>query len=561
MNHHKTDASEREVNIVVRKSLKICGCTAGILLTATVLQAASNIRMNGPQSPMPEGRLGRPAEAISGDPTGQFLVAAWEILQGTCGGSFGGKCTPPKTPGVTAVGYSADGGKTWTEIGAPYLGGDAMTSGRPWLDRGGADNQTYFLTSRAASVAAAPPAPMNKAGGGTPGGANQAGVLIYRGRFKDGVFSWTDQHLLVPSRPELDLLRSPSILAAKDGSGKVWIAVSTLVGVCGRRGSSGGQISVYRSADEGKTWEGPALVSPDESPDTPDPKDPRCGRTGAIQILPSMALGPQGELYVTWQHGPTILESSPRYFLNHKTTIEVARSLDGGRSFTTPIDVALVDSMRENAPVGYSKNTMNDVPRIAVATNGPHRGRVYVTYTTAVQEALSFDNFQLLTSSQVYLIYSDDKGQSWSRPGPLGPPVPPEGLKRFWPTVAVHDSGAVDVVYMESQEKQVTPDPNDVECKIKMVVDVVREGKASSLIDVWAARSADGGATFAPPLRVTSETTNWCKVAYDYDTTQFANFGDVLGIYTAGDRTFVVWPDGRNGVPDAYFAELPPPRK
>jgi hypothetical protein len=69
-------------------------------------------------------------------------------------------------------------------------------------------------------------------------------------------------------------------------------------------------------------------------------------------------------------------------------------------------------------------------------------------------------------------------------------------------------------------------------------------------------RSTDGGATFSAPVRVNSETTNWCKVKFDYSTTQFANFGDILGLHTTGARTFVVWPDGRDGVPDAYFAEL-----
>jgi hypothetical protein len=528
-----------------------------VLALGAVVPAAAqqkvgpNIKLNGPQAAMPQGRLGRPGEAVASDAGGRFLVAAWETMQGTCGGSFTGACTPPKVPGLTAIGYSADGGKTWTEMGPPDLGGDVITSGRPWLDRGGADGQTFFLTSRAASAQ-----PAGTGMDATPGGANQSGLVFYRGRFANGALTWTDQHLFTPARPDLDLLRSSSVLAAKDGSGKVWVAFSTLLGVCGRRGTGLGQISVYRSADEGKTWEAPVVVSPDETPDTPDPKDPHCGTTGAVQILPSMALGPGGELYVAWQHGPTLLGYNPAFTMNNKTSIKVARSLDGGRSFSAPMTVALVDSMRRNPPVAYSKNTMNDVPRIAVATAGPHRGRIYVTYTTAVHEAPSFDNIQSLVSSQVYLLWSDDQAVSWSAPVPLAAPVPPTGVKRFWPTVAVRDNGAVDVVYLESQDKQITKDPDDIECKIEMVNKIPRDGKASSLMDLWWVQSVDGGATFGRPVRVSSQTSNWCKVAFDYETTQFANFGDVLGLATAGDRAFAVWPDGRNGVPDAYFAEL-----
>jgi BNR/Asp-box repeat len=348
------------------------------------------------------------------------------------------------------------------------------------------------------------------------------------------------------------------VLAAKDGSGKVWVAISNLVGICNRPGGSGGQIEVFRSTDDGKTWEGPVIVSPEEfrENEKADPKDPLCGNKGAIQILPSMALGLKGEIYLTWQHGPTLLSLDPLE-LDHKTGIRFARSLDGGKTFSAPQELALVNSMRENPPVGYSKTTHNDLARIAVAPGGAHKGRVYVTYTTAVKEIGGPDTQQFDVSSQVYLVYSDDQGTTWSKPVPLGSEVPPTGVKRFWPTIAVRNDGDIDVIYMESLEKQVTPDPNDVECKILTVVSGrQRDGKLSSLSDIYWVRSTDGGATFAPPVRVTTETTNWCKVKYDQETTQYANFGDVLGIWTTGDRTFAVWPDGRNGVPDAYFAEL-----
>jgi BNR/Asp-box repeat len=547
------------------KPKSVWGGAACAVLLATSLHAAAsapakpaqvevNVKMNGPQSPMPEGRLGRPADAIATDPSGKLMVAAWETLQGTCGGSFGGACKAPNPPGVTAYGYSTDGGKTWIDAGAPYLEGDTMTSGRPWLDRGGVDNQTFFLMSRAAAVKPV------ETKGYTPGGGNQVGILLYRGRFKDGKFTWIDQHLFKP-QTKLSILRSPSVLAAKDGSGRVWVAISNLVGICNRPGGSGGQIEVFRSADEGKTWEGPVIVSPEEfrENEKADPNDVNCGNKGAIQILPSMALGTKNEIYITWQHGPTLLSLDPLE-LDHKTGIRFARSLDGGKTFSAPQELALVNSMRENPPVGYSKTTHNDLARIAVATGGAHKGRVYVTYTTAVKEIGGPDTQQRDVSSQVYLVYSDDQGTTWSKPVPLASEVPPTGVKRFWPTIAVRNDGTLDIVYMESLEKQVTPDPDDVECKILTVVGKqVRQGKLSSLSDIYWVQSTDGGASFHPPIRVTTETTNWCNVKYDQETTQFANFGDVLGIWTTGDRTFAVWPDGRNGIPDAYFAELKVP--
>ncbi len=524
------------------------GCT---LLAITVVQAGSpppaiaNRRMNAPQAAMPNGRLGRPGEAIAADPTGTLLVAAWENLQGTCGPPFGAACTPPRAPGITACGTSADGGRTWTDAGAPFLPGDVMTSGHPWLDRGGADNRTFFLVSRARSTAAT-------AADATPGGSGQVGLVFYRGRFKGGVFTWTDQHPFSPHRAQ-DLLRSPSLFAAKDGSGKVYVTLSNLRGVCNRPGTSSGQIEMLRSADEGKTWEGPVVVSPDDTLDTVNPRDRRCGSDGTYQVQSTGGLGPHGEIYVVWQFGPKVIDPYFPVKTHHTLSVRFARSLDGGGTFSKPQDLVKINAMREDPPVGYSKYVINDGPRMAVGGNG----RIYVTYATAAREVETPYEKQSVVSTQAYLLSSDDGGATWSAPRPLAPPEPPTGVKRFWPSVAVRDSGALDIVYMESQEKAVNGAPGGIDCTQPLTDGGPRKGGVSSLVDVYWVQSTDGGASFSAPVRVTSETSDWCKVAFDKEGTQFGNFGDFIGITTAGNRAFAVWPDGRNGVPDAYFAELP----
>jgi hypothetical protein len=537
------------------KMRRIFACWAGCaLLAITVVQAGSpapaiaNLRMNAPQAAMPKGRLGRPAEAIAADPTGTLLVAAWETMQGTCGQPFGAACTPPPAPGITAFGTSADGGRTWTDAGAPFLPGDVMTSGHPWLDTGGVDNRTFFLVSRARSTAATAP-------DYTPGGSGQVGLVFYRGRFKDGVLTWSDQHPFSPRRAQ-DLLRSPSLFAAKDGSGKVYVTLSNLRGVCNRPGTSSGQIEMLRSADEGKTWEGPVIVGPDDTLDTVNPKDPRCGSDGTYQVQSTGGLGPHGEIYVAWQFGPKVINPFFPVKTNHTLSVRFARSLDGGATFSKPQDLVKINAMREDPPVGYSKYVINDGPRLAVGAVGGH-GRIYVTYAAAAREVETPYAEQSVVSTQAYLIYSDDRGATWSTPRPLAPPEPPTGIKRFWPSVAVRNDGAVDVVYLESQEKPVNGAPGGIDCTEPLTDGGPRKGGASSLVDVYWVQSTDGGASFGAPVRVTSETSNWCKVAFDKEGTQFGNFGDFIGITTAGDRAFAVWPDGRNGVPDAYFAELP----
>ncbi|HZF08614.1 MAG TPA: sialidase family protein [Thermoanaerobaculia bacterium] len=516
----------------------------GAVVPAASAEAPWNVRMNAPQLSRPHGLLGRLGVAITGDEEGQNLVAAWETFSGSCGPAWKTPCPPPATPGLTGIGYSTDGGRTWVDIGSPLPVDGAFTSGHAWLDRGGADRATYFLVSRARSVA-----------------TNQLiGTLVYRGRFDHGAFTWLGGHLFVPDQPG-DQQRSQSILAAKDGSGLVFVAISNLRGLCGYPGHGAGQIEVVRSPDSGVTWEKRIVVGVDDTTVTADPKDPTCGSRGTLQVIPSMAMGPQGEVYVSWSHGPVFTNYTPSlgatpgiYDLTCTLTQRVARSLDGGKTFGPPRDVAEANSMRQNPPVGYYRDEVNDFPRIAVAQDGPHRGRIYVSYTSAVTEVTAPVDVQVLTSSQIFLVYSDDRGESWSRPVPLAPPVPPTGVKRLWPSVAVEPGGRVDVVYSESQER-----PAGEDCRMVLMSGRFRAGKASSLVDLYRVQSQDGGAHFGPPVRLTTETTNWCATQFDPLNFLFSNFGDYLGVFAVRNRTFAVWTDGRSGVPEAYFGEVASP--
>lgn len=507
----------------------------------------ANVRMNAPQLPAPHGQLGRAAETIAADAEGKLLVAAWETLQGNCGPPLGGPCAPPSAPGQTAIGYSTDGGRTWVDAGAPPAIEGAVTAGHPWLDRGGPDNRTFYLVSRGRNLQ----------------NGFLTGIVVHRGDLRDGAITWRDGRLFKGPN-QGDILRSSSVVAAKDGSGAVYVALSNVRGLCGMASRGTGQIEVARSADGGGTWSEPVVVGADDTFLTEDPKDPRCGHTGTVQVGPSMALGPGGELYVLWPFGPVFFDYVPHPYMpptlfhsTHRIGVRFARSTDGGKTFSAPRDLVTINSLREAPPVGFSKDSIIDYVRIAVAQDGPHRGRIYVTYPSAAREVADLPSTeQMPVSSQVYLIHSDDKGATWSAPAALAPPVPPEGVKRFWPAVAVQPGGTVDVVYAESQERQATPDPDDVECAVALPSGLFRRSTISSLVDLYRVQSRDGGASFGAPVKVTTETSNWCAAAADPGGFLFANFGDYLGIFPGRGRTYVVWTDARNGVPDAYFGEV-----
>lgn len=509
-----------------------------------------NVRVNEPQA----GQYGRAGNAVVASEDGMRLVAAWDDVQGTCGPPFNRPCPQQQPHGLTGIGVSTDGGRTWTDLGAPPPTETALAGGHAWLDRGGSgkpgDEETFYLVTRARKADSA----ANFVG--------QKGILLYRGRFEDGRFVWKDTRYFGPTR-EGDYWRGPNVTAAKDGSGKVYIALTNLREICGRAGTSGGTIEVMRSEDGGDTWSEPVLVSRDTNLETTDPKDPACGSWGQFQFTPTVSLGPSGEIYVVWQFGleffpnfKTVTQTSPP-----TNSLAFSRSLDGGRTFSYRRVVATVNSLNENAPAGFSKDGMNDTPRMAVARSGPHRGRLYFAYASAVEEVLCANDIlspkaYSPVSSQVYLLWSDDRGQSWQGPVPLGEPVPRIGMKRFFPTVAVRPDGAVDVVYFESRETQRTADPDDVECATPLGSGNPRRSPNRSLVDLWWTRSADGGPTFGPRVRVTSETSDWCDTQFDSAGFLFPNFGDYLGIFPGRDHTFLVWTDGRTGVPDTFFTTL-----
>ena len=125
----------------------------------------------------------------------------------------------------------------------------------------------------------------------------------------------------------------------------------------------------------------------------------------------------------------------------------------------------------------------------------------------------------------------------------------------MWPVPSVEPGGDVDVLYYESQEASTPANPECVE-DIEFT-NVFRVGPANSLVDTYAVNSRDGGATFGAPTKVTTATSNWCTT----ETNIFPNFGDYIGGTSGANRVLPIWADGRNGIPDTFFAPFLGPGK
>lgn len=511
--------------------------------------AGPNVVVNGPQQPFPNGLIGRSETTIAGSVDGKLLLAGFNDAQGFCGPPFGAPCTPENPPGLSGFSFSTDGGLTWTDGGAPdpalSPGGNVFTRGDPWMDRGGVDNETFFYANLAVDFFT---------------GAS-LGVSVHRGHFRDGSFAFEDVHTVNTPFPG-DFYDKEAFASSKDGKGAAFISVTNFIEVCGIPAFGFGQIEFWRSHDGGNSWQGPVIVSPDMTTDT-NPNDPNCGLTGTIQQGSAPAVGPRGEVYVTWLEGPTF--SGPGGSIEStNANIQVATSLDGGLTFGTPVTIATTNvSFLRTAPAGYNRFNRLDSPRIAVATTGSNRGRIYVTFTSETSPAPipgvvpcpaslppgSVCLGQDPLSEEAFISFSDDRGLTWSAPTPIAPPVPADGVKRMWPVPSVEPGGRVNVIYYESQETS----GGNPECIEDIeFTNVFRVGPANSLVDTLWVQSNDGGSTFGTPLRVTTTTSNWCTTASDI----FPNFGDYIGAASGADRVFPVWADGRNGIVDTFFAPV-----
>lgn len=531
---------------------------ASALRLAAKTRVGSNVQVNAPQLPAPNGLIGRSETSIAAINGGQSLVAGWNDARGFLRPPFGNSL--PGTAGLSGYGFSSDGGQTWTDAGAPPVFNHIVTRGDPWMSAGGNDNQTFFYANLAVDDR-------------LPAGQVTLGVSVHRGAFSGSNFAWNDVHLLqAPNYPN-DGYDKESITVGRDANaGSGYVTVTNFKQVCGVPGAGFGQIEVWRTHDGGNTWQGPVVAGPDLTTIT-DPNNPQCGATGILQQSSSAAIGPHGEVYVTWQLGPAlgfgeVDEDAPLDISGSSApvptaaAIAVATSLDGGVTFSKPVVVANINSMRQDAPVGFNRARQNDHPRIAVATTGSHPGRLYDVFYSAVSPVKAAPVIpcpagvvatacvgQNLVSTQIFLSFSDDKGATWTTSTAVAPPVPATGVKRFWPVVSINDGGNVNVVYLESQETPIASNPL---CNISVGGGVRRVGMANSLVNTFIVGSTDGGATFGAPVEVSSATSNWCTAVSNIRP----NFGDYIGSASLANKTFPLWGDGRNVKPDAFYATV-----
>ena len=222
-----------------------------------------------------------------------------------------------------------------------------------------------------------------------------------------------------------------------------------------------------------------------------------------------IAVGPQGQVLVVYQ-----TTSVGEVFSDVLTNLDpdgLGPEPMAGQTlvFRTNVSGVLPIPAAANRPIDAETNFAWDT------TNGSHRGRLYLTYTSA-PDAGYYD-------TNIFLRYSDDNGSTWSNPVRVDDDS--SGKSQFLPSIALDPvTGQVAVSWYDARS-----DPNNLKTLFLTAV------------------SSDGGQSFTPSVLVSQGASDatvpglsyWSRVSQYGDYTFTAFYNGVL---------YPIWTDNSNAV-------------
>jgi len=242
------------------------------------------------------------------------------------------------------------------------------------------------------------------------------------------------------------------------------------------------------------------------------------------------AVGPDGELFVSW-------------LAQDRDEIYASRSTDGGRSFEPERRVARFDRPGSGSIcVGTARSGLNgnirasNAPIIAVdSSEGSSRGNVYIVFS-ADPDGPGPD------MADAFLVRSRDSGASWSEPIRLNDDK--TSNDQWLPFVTVTPNGALGVAWYDR-----------------------RSDDRNFLIDVYMTVSTDGGASFSRNFRITDVSfpvPDLYPVNFDPRAASACYMGSYNFMVADEAHFYLAWTDNRlvaSGKPDPniFFAKIPVP--
>jgi hypothetical protein len=204
----------------------------------------------------------------------------------------------------------------------------------------------------------------------------------YFSRTTNGGLTWETPHAIyAPKANQFGIGHQIEVVRSGPHAGRL-VDVFTLFHGSGSN-NKGQELAVLISDDKGATWSAPIRISKMMPGYVSDPDDGEPLRTG--DIIPDIAAGPNGDLYVVWQEA-TLAPSG--------SAIAFSRSTDGGATWTAPTRINTV-------PTAQAFN-----PSIAVLADGTIALIHYdLRFNTPGPATLPTD---------VWFLHSHNRGTTWT---------------------------------------------------------------------------------------------------------------------------------------------------
>ncbi len=204
-----------------------------------------------------------------------------------------------------------------------------------------------------------------------------------------------------------------------------------------------------------------------------------------------------------------------------ETAIGFARSTDGGATFEPA--TRIIENIRGIRDTETSKNMrVNSFPVMTVdISGGPSNGTIYIVWSN-----IGVPGVNVGPDIDVYMVKSIDSGSTWSTPVKVNQDSSGLGKEHYFPWITCDPvSGALSVVFYDDRNVSST------DC------------------EVFVATSVDGGGTWVD-FKVSDVSFTPAPIpglAGGY-------FGDYLGISARGGRVYPAWTDNRDGRAMTYVS-------
>ena len=313
--------------------------------------------------------------------------------------------------------------------------------------------------------------------------------------------TWHDVEILTPTGSQ-DLLDKNHLWIDNSQTspyqGYLYSAWTSLVS----GGPHENQIEISRSANHGLTWSTPLSIS-------------AAVNAGSHNQGVNIQTGPDGEVYVAW----AIYDSWP----SDEVAYGFSKSIDGGGIFTP--GTRIIQNTKGIRTSGTKKEMrVNSFPCLAVDnSSSPYRGTLYMVWSN-----IGFPGTNTGSDIDVYLIKSQDKGNTWSAPVRVNQDQPGQGKEHFFPWITCDQmNGNVCVVYYDDRNTD------------------------STHCETWISYSYDGGEGWTD-MKVSDVAFKPAPVpglAMQY-------FGDYLGITSRNRMVYPAWTDNRSGRAMTYVSPV-----